>query len=244
MNQSDLPGISPDWPAPANVRAFMATRDLGDGEFTLGVRAEGCDPAQGEANRVLLQQQMSWPEQPQWLKQVHGIDVVIAQAGGVEREADACWSNQQGAICSVLTADCLPVLFCDRAGTTVAAAHAGWKGLADGVLESTIQTMGVAPGELMAWFGPAIGPCHFEVGLEVKTAFTERHSATEEAFTASRNAGRWMGDLYRIARIRLAAAGVNAVYGGGLCTYCDAGKFYSFRRGQESGRMGSFIWLE
>ncbi|MGY0217840.1 peptidoglycan editing factor PgeF [Endozoicomonadaceae bacterium StTr2] len=244
INPHQLPGIQPDWLAPANVKAFTATRDLHQGEFSLGVRAEGCDPQQGRDNRLWLKQQVGWQHEPQWLKQVHGADVVVAKGDHSEPEADACWTAEAGQPCTAMTADCLPVLFCDQAGSRVAAAHAGWRGLAGGVLENTIQSMGCEPRQLMAWMGPAIASCHFEVGSEVRAAFITRHDQTEPAFTPSTRSGHWMADLYQIARIRLEAAGVTQVYGGEYCTYCDKEKFFSYRRGQESGRMASFIWID
>jgi polyphenol oxidase len=146
-------------------------------------------------------------------------------------------------VCAVLTADCLPVLLCDRAGTRVAALHAGWRGLAAGVLEAGVDALGVAPAGLLAWLGPAIGPEVFEVGGEVRDVFLAADPAAAAAFRPSSD-GRWLADLYRLARLRLAAHGVSAVYGGGLCTFSDAGRFYSYRRERETGRMASLIWLE
>ena len=148
-----------------------------------------------------------------------------------------------GRVCAVLTADCLPVLFCDRQGTRVAAAHAGWRGLAGGVLESTVEALAVAPGQLLVWLGPAIGPQAFEVGAEVRRAFVEQHAEAGDAFVTQTN-GRWLADLYRLARIRLRALGVNAVYGGEFCTFSDPERFFSYRRDQVTGRMATLIWLD
>ena len=145
-------------------------------------------------------------------------------------------------VCAVLTADCLPVLLCDRQGTRVAAAHAGWRGLCTGVLEATVDAMGVAPDRLLAWLGPAIGPGAFEVGEEVRGAFVTRDAAAAAAFVSC-GPGRWLADLYALARMRLRSVGVTAVYGGGLCTFSDSDRFYSYRRDGETGRMASLIWL-
>ncbi len=187
---------------------------------------------------------------PLWLRQVHGNRVVLldlpdAGVAGVPLaapEADAGVSRVPGRVSVVLTADCLPVLFCDRAGCCVAAAHAGWRGLVAGVLESTVQAMRVDPGELLAWLGPAIGPQAFEVGDEVRTAFVDRHPQAVEAFLP-RSGHRWLADLYRLARIRLKALGVSAIYGGDHCTFTENEVFYSYRREGVTGRMASLIWL-
>ncbi|MDE3011327.1 MAG: peptidoglycan editing factor PgeF, partial [Pseudomonadota bacterium] len=206
--------ILPDWPAPPNVRALVTTRAGGVSappcdSFNLGERS-GDDPAAVAANRAHLRQLL--PGEPVWLHQVHGTRVVRLPTDP-DQQADAAWSTQPGSPCLVLTADCLPVLFCDRQGTRVAAAHAGWRGLADGVLEATVQALGVTPGELLAWLGPAIGQDAFEVGPEVRAAFLARDPAAAEAFRAGRE-DRWHADLYLLARQRLAAAGVDRVSGG------------------------------
>jgi YfiH family protein len=158
-------------------------------------------------------------------------------------EADASFTREQGQVCAVLTADCLPVLFCDRAGSVVAAAHAGWRGLADGVLEATVAAMQVPPGEILAWMGAAIGPQAFEVGDEVRQAFVGRHAGAAAAFVQQPTPGKWLADIYQLARIRLGHAGVQAVYGGGRCTFSEAERFYSYRRDGVTGRMASLVWL-
>ena len=172
---------------------------------------------------------------------MHGIRVVEADPQRVH-EADASWSATPNVACAILTADCLPVLFCDRAGSRVAAAHAGWRGLAGGMLEATLQALNVPAEELLVWLGPAIGPAAFEVGPEVREAFLAGHPQAAEAFRPSSNPGKYLADLYHLARIRLAACGVTAVYGGGLCTYSDP-RFYSYRRAAQTGRFASLIWL-
>jgi len=198
-------------------------------------------------NRQILVE--SLPQPPLWLNQVHGSRVAVVGRDAPGIAADASLSRQAGGVCVVMTADCLPVLFCDREGSVVAAAHAGWRGLAGGVLEATIEAMQVAPASLHAWMGVAIGPEHFEVGEDVRQTFLRQHPAAEAAFTPSLQegrplAGKWLADLYALARLRLAAAGVESVHGGGLCSYADAGRFFSFRREKVTGRMASLIWLE
>ncbi|MCQ4347571.1 peptidoglycan editing factor PgeF [Pseudomonas stutzeri] len=236
--------LIPDWPAPASVRACVTTRAGGGSRppfdsLNLGDHV-GDDPAAVAENRSRLQQLLGC--RPAWLGQVHGVAVVEADPAQVA-EADASWSATPGVACTVMTADCLPVLFCDRAGTRVAAAHAGWRGLAAGVLEATVAALGCPAGELLVWLGPAIGPQAFEVGAEVRAAFVAQHAEAAAAFVPSANAGRFMADLYRLARTRLAAVGVTAVYGGGLCTFTDAERFYSYRREPRTGRLASLVWL-
>jgi YfiH family protein len=235
--------LRPDWPAPANVRACGTTRAGGTSlppfdSLNLGDHVED-DPQAVADNRRLLIERLSC--QPAWLKQVHSPDVVAADPAQVPI-ADASWSSAPGIACCVLTADCLPALFCDRAGTRVAAAHAGWRGLANGVLENTLDAMAVEPADILAWLGPAIGPQAFEVGPEVREAFLAQHAETAQVFLPSRNAGKYMADIYALARIRLAARGVTAVYGGGLCTVNDE-RFFSYRRAARTGRFASLVWL-
>ncbi|WP_277372789.1 peptidoglycan editing factor PgeF [Pseudomonas sp. AA-38] len=236
--------LLPDWPAPANVRACVTTRSGGVSaapfdSFNLGDHVDD-DPAAVAANRVHLVDTLGC--QPAWLRQVHGILVAEADPATVI-EADGNWTTTPGIACTAMTADCLPALFCDRAGSRVAAAHAGWRGLAGGVLEATVQALNVAPQELLVWLGPAIGPAAFEVGGEVREAFVRQHAEAEQAFVPGAVAGKFMADIYQLARIRLAAIGVTAVSGGGLCTYHDP-RFYSYRRSARTGRFASLIWLQ
>lgn len=233
----------PDWPAPSRVQSLMTTRVGGVSaapwaSFNLGDHV-GDNPAHVAANRARLRQ--SLPSEPGWLKQVHSANVVETGAG--VPEADAAFTRQAGTVCAVLTADCLPVLFCDRAGSVVAAAHAGWRGLADGVLEASVAAMRVAPGEVLAWMGAAIGPQAFEIGDEVRQAFVARHPEAAVAFVPH-GVGKWLADIYQLARIRLESAGVQAVYGGGRCTFSETDSFFSYRRDGVTGRMASLIWLE
>ncbi|HKS13256.1 MAG TPA: peptidoglycan editing factor PgeF [Pseudomonas sp.] len=235
--------LFPDWPAPASVRACVTTRAGGISlppydSFNLGDHV-GDEPAAVAENRRRLSEHFAI--QPAWLKQVHGLHVADADPSTVS-EADASWTSTPGIACTVMTADCLPVLFCDRAGTRVAAAHAGWRGLAGGVLEATLDALAVPPEEVLVWLGPAIGPQAFEVGLEVRDAFTAVHPEAAAAFVEGERPGKLMADIYALARLRLAARGVNAVYGGGLCTVSDS-RFFSYRRTPQGGRFASLVWL-
>lgn len=235
--------LTPDWPAPASVRACVTTRQGGVSlppfdTFNLGDHV-GDDPAAVAQNRLRLSGEFDI--QPAWLKQVHGLAVADAEPSRVV-EADASWTNRPGIACTVMTADCLPVLFCDQAGTQVAAAHAGWRGLAGGVLEATLDRLNVPPAQVLVWLGPAIGPQAFEVGLEVRDAFTAVHPEAARAFVDGERPGKLMADIYALARIRLAARGVTAVYGGGLCTVSDE-RFFSYRRTPQGGRFASLVWL-
>ncbi len=207
------------------------------------------DPQAVVTNRALLRQ--SLPAEPVWLNQVHGTKVIQADTVIGVPDADASFTRQPNTVCAVLTADCLPVLFCARDGSMVAAAHAGWRGLLAGVLEATLATMHIPPGDVMAWLGAAIGPTAFEIGEEVRTAFIQLHPEAIHAFAPvssavplTVSAPKWLADLYALARIRLASCGITAVYGGDLCTYTDATRFYSYRRDGKTGRMASLIWLE
>jgi len=235
--------LIPDWPLPATVKACVTTRTGGVSvapfdSFNLGDHVED-QPQWVAANRLHLTSHLQ--VQPAWLRQVHGVTVAEADPARVI-EADASWTATPGVACTIMTADCLPALFCDRAGTRVAAAHAGWRGLAAGVLEGAADSLRVAPGEIMVWLGPAIGQPSFEVGGEVFETFVSQHPQTADAFIPSVNAGRFMADIYALARLRLAAHGVTAVYGGGLDTFNDP-RFYSYRRAARTGRFASLIWL-
>lgn len=236
--------IRPDWPAPTSVRCFMTTRVGGVSlppfdSFNLGDHV-GDDPAAVQANRAVLHGLL--PHEPLWMHQVHGVAVLEPGRDLVGCEGDAALTRTAGLVCAVMTADCLPVLFCDRAGTVVAAAHAGWRGLAAGVLEATLARMNVAAGEVLVWLGAAIGPQVFEVGAEVRAVFVDQHAAAAAAFIPQGD--RFLADIYVLARLRLAAKGVTAVYGGGLCTYSDAARFFSYRREGRTGRMASVIWID
>ncbi|MHB1947934.1 MAG: peptidoglycan editing factor PgeF [Gammaproteobacteria bacterium] len=239
--------IEPNWPAPKHVKAYTSLRSGGMSQtpfdqFNLGDHV-GDDPKIVAANREILKNSLQLPNDPIWIQQVHGINVVKAALENKECSADASYTNENHQVCAVLTADCLPILLCDRKGTHVAAIHAGWRGLLNGVIEATLSTMNLDNHEILAWLGPAIGPKHFEVGDEVRDAFFNRDSQAHIAFKPSPNQ-RWMADLYALARLRLLNNGVNAIYGGDYCTYTDANLFYSYRRdGGKTGRMATLIWI-
>lgn len=237
--------LRPDWPAPPGVGALATTRAGGVSSrpyasLNLGQHG-GDDPAAVRENRERLAQAL--PAEPLWLKQVHGAAVAVhAGLTGAEPEADAAVAFGPGRVCAVLTADCLPVLFCDRSGSRVAAAHAGWRGLRAGVLEASVEALACAPSELIAWLGPAIGPRAYEVGEDVRSAFlADPERDFRPAFTASGD--RWLLDLYAAARIALAARGVTQVFGGGRCTHAEAERFYSYRRDGRTGRQACLVWL-
>ncbi|MBL8383016.1 MAG: peptidoglycan editing factor PgeF [Burkholderiales bacterium] len=238
--------ITPDWPAPAAVRAFVTTRAGGvsAGAFAsmnLGLRS-GDAPDAVRANRAILRRAL--PAEPVWLDQVHGTGVIAAHAaGGGVLAADAAWTGATDVVCAVLVADCMPVFLCDRDGTAVAVAHAGWRGMAGGVIEATVRAMPAAPERLLAWLGPAIGPRNFEVGDDVRSAFLAGSAAAHAAFVPyPGRPGKWLCDLGRLARQRLAALGVEAVTGGDRCTVDDA-RLFSHRRDRgRSGRMAAVIW--
>lgn len=236
--------IVPDWPAPRRVRALSTTRHGGCSggsyaSFNLGDHV-GDDADHVSANRRLLGRHVA--AAPCWLRQVHGVRCVDADASESGVEADASFSRSGYRACAVLTADCLPLLFCDAAGSVVAAAHAGWRGLAAGVIEATIAAMRVPGAELMAWLGPAIGPRAFEVGEEVRQAFVADDAQAANAFVPHRE-GKWLCDLHALARARLAKLGVERIYGDSSCTFGDRERFFSYRRDGITGRMASVIWL-
>lgn len=235
--------IVPDWPAPANVKALITTRAGGVStgpfaSFNLGLRT-GDDLRAVAANRDRLNALL--PRQPSWLRQVHGARVVDADGTTDEPEADAAIARRPGTVCAVLVADCIPVLLTDRAGTTVGIAHAGWRGLARGVIENTVRGMAGDSSHLIAYLGPGIGPDAFEVGSDVRDAFLEGDAGTAAAFVPHA-AGKWRADLFQLARQCLRRAGVAEVYGGTLCTYSDTLRFFSYRRSRITGRMAALIW--
>ncbi len=240
------PVIRPEWPAPPGVRALATTRIGGVSQppfdrLNLGTHVED-DPAAVAVNRRRLVEGQGLPAEPRWLNQVHGTGLADAAqvAGGVD--ADGSFTTESGVVCAVLTADCLPVLFCDEGGTRVAAAHAGWRGLHAGILEQAVKTF-VKPEGVLAWMGPAISQAAFEVGPEVREAFLDADPGAGGAFCPS-PAGRWLADIYLLARRRLRAVGVERVFGGGYCTFSEQKRFFSFRRDGRTGRMASLIWME
>ncbi len=236
--------IVPDWPAPPQVRSLITTRNGGAsrGPFTslnLGSRS-GDDIPAVQANREQVRRYL--PQEPKWLRQVHGTTVVLADNLVDSPDADGSFARQAGTVCAVLVADCLPVLLCDSSGTVVGLAHAGWRGLSCGVIENTVEAMGVPPGRLLAYLGPAIGPAAYEVGADVRQAFVSRDAGATGAFSACGD-GKWKADLFALARQRLASLGVRGVFGGSLCTASDSARFFSYRRDGVTGRMAALIWL-
>jgi hypothetical protein len=234
--------LVPDWPAPPTVKALQTTRLGGVSpapydSLNLGDHV-GDDTHLVARNRQLLAALL--PAEPVWLEQVHGTTVVHAENADCRPRADACITRQKNTVCAVMTADCLPVLLCDIEGTVVGAVHAGWRGLAEGVIEATLQEMRVAPQRLMAWLGPAIGPRAFEVGPEVRDRFIAHDPVAQQAFQPQ--GIRFLADIYQLACQRLQAQGVTRIYGGGFCTYHDAARFFSFRRDGRTGRMATLIW--
>ncbi|WP_409049233.1 purine nucleoside phosphorylase YfiH [Enterobacter sp. R1(2018)] len=238
--------IVPQWPIPQGVGACSSTRIGGVSQppydsLNLGAHC-GDDTDHVEANRRLFYAAAGLPAKPVWLEQVHGTAVLrLTGEPYASKRADASYSDTPGTVCAVMTADCLPVLFSNRAGTEVAAAHAGWRGLCAGVLEETLSCFKDSPENIIAWLGPAIGPDAFEVGPEVREAFVAKDAKADAAF---RPVGeKYYADIYTLARQRLANAGVEQVYGGNRCTHSEAGDFFSYRRDRITGRMASFIWL-
>lgn len=242
----DAPFLHADWPAPTHVKTLITTRNGGvsEGVFTslnLGAHV-GDNPLHVARNREIVQQQVGLPVV--YLNQIHGISVVnAAEHIGNVPDADAAVDSSGRVACASMTADCLPVLFCDKAGTVVAAAHAGWRGLAGGVLQNTIAEMNVPPVEIMAYLGPAIGPDAFEVGQDVFDAFYARMHEAENAFEPIGN-GKYLADIYTLARTTLRREGVSMIYGGHHCTVLERDTFFSYRRNGKTGRMASIIWLE
>lgn len=241
--------VALDWPAPPSVRASVTTRDVAGASkppfdaFNLGSRC-GDEQAAVAVNRAALVEALALPSSPLWLRQVHGIEVFDAdrEAASGEPEADAAVTHRAGVVLAVLTADCLPVVFCADDGSAVGVAHAGWRGLAAGVLEATVARLRVPPQKLVAWIGPAIGAASYEVGAEVRAAFVDADASAASAFAPTRP-GHWLCDLPALARRRLAHAGVARVHGGDFDTFTDT-RFYSFRRESETGRFATLVWIE
>lgn len=249
--------LSTSWPAPGNVHAFTTLRHCAGASsppfdhFNLGnrVAADGDDAATVERNRTELVEHFALPSTPHWLRQVHGTEVLrvdapaIAKAAADEPVADAAVTSAPGVVLAILTADCLPVVFANSAGTQIGAAHAGWRGLADGVLENTVAAMHAPASDLIAWLGPAAGPQAYEIGEDVFDAFVSRDAEAASAFVATRP-GHWRVDLYHLARQRLSALGITRVHGGELCTISDPQRFYSHRRDARTGRLATVIWMD
>ena len=239
--------IRADWPAPAHISAMTTCRSHGHSDApynSWNLADHVSDEKQHvEQNRALLKQRLKLPDEPAWLQQVHGDRVISIQDTPLpDNEADGSYTQRINTICCVMTADCLPVLITNREGTEVAAVHAGWRGLAAGVVESALEKFTSPRQEILVWLGPAIGPTVFEVGEEVRAAFLEHDPGAEQAFRPEKS-NKLLADIYQLARQRLHMAGISSVFGGQYCTYTDEERFFSFRRNPITGRMASLIWI-
>jgi hypothetical protein len=237
--------LTPDWPAPANIHAATTLRT---GGVSCGAYASlnpamhvGDDAELVKQNRRLIKELLVLPSDPVWLEQIHSNRAVLAVTTESLQQADASYTAESGLVCVVMTADCLPLLVCAANGSEVAAIHAGWRGLLAGVVGNTLTAM--QNSDFLVWLGPAIGPDCFEVGAEVRDAFLEKSVAFITAFKQQNN-GKWLADIYQLARIDLAMLGIDKVYGGGFCTVTEYERFYSYRRDKQTGRMATLIWRE
>ncbi len=235
--------LTPDWPVPANIRAATTLRT---GGVSYGAYASlnpamhvGDDVDLVKKNRQLIKELLDLPGEPVWLEQIHSNRAVPAVKTESLQQADASYTAEAGVVCAVMTADCLPLLVCAADGSQVAAIHAGWRGLLAGVVANTLSAM--QDNELLVWLGPAIGPDCFEVGVEVRDAFVQKSAAFMTAFKQQSN-GKWLADIYQLARIDLATLGIDKIYGGGFCTVTEQERFYSYRRDKQTGRMATLIW--
>ena len=241
------PFIFPDWPAPRSIFALSTTRVDGFSrppydELNLGHHV-GDEPDLVERNRNYLQKSAQLPEAPRWLNQVHGTQVSFASGWQYNDEADAIISDQEKQVCAIMTADCLPLLLCNKQGNKVAAIHAGWRGLANGIIEKTVQDFSCLSNDILVWLGPAIGPNKFEVGSDVFEQFTAQSPLAAHAFQQV-DSTHYLANIYLLARQRLNAIGVNAIFGGEHCTFSDPEQFFSYRRDGVTGRMASMIWID
>ena len=249
-NNNGTPFIYPDWPAPNNVNAAMTTRHGGVSQspfsaMNLGTHVDD-RPDNVLKNRAILKQSLQLSSEPLWLNQIHGTEVIEHSSCFLGSDADAVYTHRANAVCAVMTADCLPVLFCNRQGTAIAAAHAGWRGLQAGILEQSIVKMDCHTDDILVWLGAAIGPNAFEVGNEVREAFISVHARSEAAFILkNKQQSKWLADIYQLATVHLTEFGIAAenIYEGGHCTYTDDETFFSYRREARTGRMASLIWL-
>jgi len=243
--------ITPNWPAPASIHAYSTTRIKGYSQppfehFNLSFKPQESATIVKQ-NRALLKQVLNLPSEPIWLKQPHS-NLVIDANSPTTFDADGSYSrlsqNQSvSPVCTIMTADCLPILLCNKAGTEIAALHAGWRSLASGIIETGIKKFTASPNEILAWLGPAITQTYFEVGKDVRNAFMAHNPNADQAFKPSKE-NKWFADLYQLARQRLTELGINQIYGGNYCTYADKTRFYSYRRDPQTGRQASLIWIE
>ena len=238
--------IYPDWPAPENIKAISTTRIGGFSlppydELNLADHVDD-NPDAVNKNRVYLGELADLPESPRWLSQIHETRVLNSHDWQPDVQADAMISNSLNHICTTMTADCLPILLCTQQGDTVAAIHAGWRGLAAGIIEQTINKFSCAPQNIIAWLGPAIGPTQFEVGTEVYQLFTHDCPKAKQAFQQT-DSSHYLANIYCLARQHLTKLGITAIYGGNYCTVTDKQLFFSYRRDGVTGRMASMIWI-
>lgn len=230
--------LQPEWPAPSHIKAYTTLRDGWGGRK---LQQNSADP---EVESRRLQALLHLPEEPIWLKQTHSAIAIPAEIENKEQIADASFTHAPNRVCVVLTADCLPLLICNKKGTHIAAIHAGWRGLASGVIENTLTKLNQPKDDLLVWLGPAIGPTKFEVGEDVYSAFTNKHPESALAFRPH-TPGKWFANLYELAKIRLKIMGISNIYGTDFCTYSQENLFYSYRRDQgNTGRMASLIWID
>lgn len=240
--------LTPNWPAPPSIRAYTTLR-MGLGvskppyqQFNLAEHVAD-SPEDVKKNRELLKQSLSLPAEPIWINQIHSNIVIEATPQNQYKDADATFTRLPNQVCAILTADCLPIFLCDQDGTRIAAIHAGWRGIAHGIIENTIEVLDVNPDKLLAWFGPAISQQHYEVGDEMRDIFLQHDKDSVNAFTLSPQK-RWLANLYQLARLRLNKCGISRIYGGEHCTYTDSERFFSYRRdGAATGRMASVLWI-
>ena len=243
-----------NWPSPSHIHAFVTTRGGGhsDGKFsTLNLAQYVNDnPFAVACNRALLRESIPYDLSFQWLDQIHSSSIVQIKVSGQEKKGDGLICKEPGIACCILTADCLPIFFTNKSGTEIALAHAGWRGICSGIIENLVNTMDSEPGDIIAWLGPGIGPCHYEVGAELKSRFKQSITSTklwadiEQCFYFAKGSNKFFLDLYQAAKVILASVGVGQIYGGGECTYCQEDEYFSFRRDGDTGRMASVIFIE
>jgi len=243
-----LDWIQPNWPAPKNVASISTTRHGGISKgiysnFNLGAHVDD-DELCVKRNRQILREQLGIKHEPNWIDQQHGTNIVqLTTSNNATYQADATYTTEQDKVCVALTADCLPVLFSDQEGSCVAVAHAGWRGLLKGVLESTLSALPAPNNQILCWLGPAIGPKKFEVGEDLKDLFVSKDQIHGVAFKPS-STGKCLADIYQLAKNILINCGVENIYGGGCCTYSETDRFYSYRRDGNTGRMATMIWIK
>ncbi len=237
--------LIPDWDVPSNIHSAMTLRQGGIslGDYSSLNPATHVDDDFNSVliNRQCIKESLALPSNPVWLNQTHSTEVIQADTVKFLTNADASFTSKRGIVCTVLTADCLPILLCSKEGNQIAAIHAGWRGLLAGIISNVLKVM--RPTQLSVWLGAAIGSCCFEVGREVRELFIAKHFKFSHAFV-QKSSQKYLADIYQLARIELNLKGVNNIYGGEFCTVCDPQRFYSYRRDQQTGRMATLIWKD